>query len=74
MQWSKERDAVSLDVYDVVLQYVNMRRKLVQGAENMQTNPISFQERVENFQTYFFSDTKSRYGLSDLLVAIYFLD
>ena len=69
MQWSKERDAVSLDVYDVVLQYVNMCWERVQGAENMQTNPILFQEKVKNFQTYFFSDAKSSSGLSDLLVA-----
>jgi hypothetical protein len=41
----------------------------VQGAENMQTNPILFQEKVKNFQTYFFSDAKSSSGLSDLLVA-----
>ena len=70
IQWSKERDAISLDVYGVVLQYLNMSVNPVQGAEHMQTNQISFQEKVEKFQTYFFSNANSSSDIGDPLVAM----
>ena len=70
IDWSGEGDAISLDVYGVVLQYLNMCLNRAQGAENTQVNQILYQEKVEKFQIYFFSDTNTSSEIGDPFVAI----